>query len=75
MTSFGTLFVPQVLGGRFSSVMPSNVVRPGAFAKHSLPARARIHGKTFGPQYGTGSELLKIQGFRIKCGPCSPAAF
>ena len=55
------------MGGRFSSLMPSNVVRPGAFAKRSLPARTRMHGKEYGPLYGNGGELKKIQAFRAKC--------
>ena len=57
----------QVLGGRFSSALPSDILKPGAFAHVSLPARARPHGKEFAPLYGNSSELRQISGLMAKC--------
>ena len=60
-------FPSQALGGRFSSVLPSDILKPGAFAIVSLPARARPHGKEFAPLYGNNSELRKISSLMAKC--------
>ena len=57
----------QALGGRFSSVLPSDILKPGAFANVSLPARARPLGKEFAPLYGNSSELRKISTLMAKC--------
>ncbi len=57
----------QALGGRFSSALPSDILKPGAFANVSLQARARPHGKEFAPLYGNSSELRQISGLMAKC--------
>ena len=55
------------MGGRLNSLLPSDVVRPGAFARRSLPASTRLQGKLYEPIYGTSRELKAIAGFRTKC--------
>ncbi len=61
------MLLAQALGGRFSSALPSDILKPGAFANVSLPARARPHGKEFAPLYGNSSELRQISGLMAKC--------
>ena len=48
-------------------MLPSDILKPGAFANVSLPARARPHGKEFAPLYGNNSELRKISNLMAKC--------
>ena len=57
----------QALGGRFSSTLPSDILKPGAFANQSVPARARIAGREFAPLYGNSSELRKISTLMAQC--------
>lgn len=55
----------RALGGRFSAVLPSHLLRPGAFAKEWLPAIK-------GPRYATDKEKEVIQTFgkRYGCHSC-----
>lgn len=54
----------RALGGRFSSVLPSSLTRPGAFAREGIPAR--------GVQYATDSQRVFIQqlGRKHGCHSC-----
>ena len=45
----------QLAGGKFRSVMPSDLFHPGAFAKKSLPARVSV--------YATSSERNELGEF------------
>ena len=38
---FASLFVFKLLGGKFRSVLPSNLIYPGAFAKSYIPAKGQ----------------------------------
>ena len=38
---FASLFVFKLLGGKFRSVLPSNLIYPGAFAKGYIPAKGQ----------------------------------
>lgn len=38
---FASLFVFKLLGGKFRSVLPSNLIYPGAFAKGCFPAKGQ----------------------------------
>ena len=66
-----SLHPAQALGGRFSSALPSDILRPGAFANHSVPARARLSGREFAPLYGNSSELRKISTLMAQCASSS----
>lgn len=54
----------RALGGRFSSVLPSSLMRPGAFAREWIPAR--------GVQYATDNQKVLIQelGRKHGCHSC-----
>ena len=54
----------KVLGGRFSSVLPSHLLRPGAFAALPVPSK--------GQQYATAyqKEALNLIGRRYGCHSC-----
>jgi hypothetical protein len=36
---------PQVMGGRFASIMPSDITKPGALAFESIPAKGENYAK------------------------------
>ena len=65
LSSISSLVVFRALGGRFSSVLPSSLLRPGAFAREWLPT-------TRGVQYATDKEREMIQtiGRRHGCHSC-----
>ncbi len=54
----------RALGGRFSSVLPSSLVRPGAFARECLPSK--------GPEYATHGQknLIQTLGRKYGCHSC-----
>ena len=62
-TVFGAV-VFRALGGRYSSALPSSLLKPGAFAKEWIPAK--------GPQYATPCEKDMIQqlGRKHGCHTC-----
>jgi len=47
--------IPQALGGRFRSLMPSNLTAPGALAFESIPARSDQYARP-----GIKRELTRI---------------
>lgn len=60
---------PQVMGGRFSSLLPSDIAQPGALAFESIPAK--------GPEYADSSvkrELVRIFK-RDGCHHCGECVF
>ncbi len=65
LSSISSLVVFRALGGRFSNVLPSSLLRPGAFARDWLPT-------TRGMQYATDKERDMIQtiGRRYGCHSC-----
>lgn len=66
----------QALRGRWSSVMPSDLFRPGALQRTSVPASAVAagrRGKDFAPKYSNHAQSKLLQLALEKCvaSPCS----
>ena len=60
VSTFSSAVVFRALGGRFSSVLPSNLMKAGAFARDWIPAKT--------PQFATDYEKSLIQSIGKKYG-------
>ncbi|KAF5835900.1 hypothetical protein DUNSADRAFT_6713, partial [Dunaliella salina] len=65
------LLLPQVLGGQFRRVMPSDLRYPGAFAKGSMPTtRSAKDDSTAYLQHGPNRVLLEKMLIKDGCHSC-----
>lgn len=60
VSTVSSVLIFRALGGRFTSVLPSSLLRPGAFAREWLPAK--------GPDYATQGQKNLIQAYGRKYG-------